>query len=106
MPKCVHSARRPLALPEASGKANGLRALCTHFGIPTLDHDPNIGGRFSALTNVGLLPAMARGLDAEALRQGAATVVAALLDGRAAADFAPAVGAAIAVGLAKEHGVR
>lgn len=92
--------------PEASGKANGLRALCTHFGIPTLDHDPNIGGRFSALTNVGLLPAMARGLDAEALRQGAATVVAALLDGRAAADFAPAVGAAIAVGLAKEHGVR
>ncbi|HWM32359.1 MAG TPA: glucose-6-phosphate isomerase [Methyloceanibacter sp.] len=91
--------------PEASGKANGLRALCTHFGIPTLDHDPNIGGRFSAITNVGLLPALARGLDVEALRQGAATVVAALLDGRAA-DFAPAIGAAIAVGLAKERGVR
>jgi glucose-6-phosphate isomerase len=95
-----------LTEPAVDGKANGLRALCQHFGIPVLDHDPGIGGRFSALTNVGLLPALARGLDVEALREGAESVIRALLDGRKARDFAPAVGAAIAIGLAKERGVR
>jgi glucose-6-phosphate isomerase len=92
--------------PEIRGKPNGLRALCEKFGIPMLDHDPDIGGRFAGLTNVGLLPALARGLDVEALRQGAGAVVAAMLDAKRAADFAPAVGAAIAIGLAKERGVR
>jgi glucose-6-phosphate isomerase len=92
--------------PAAPGKTNGLRALCERFSIPTLDHDPNIGGRFSALTNVGLLPALARGLDVEALRDGARSVVEAMLKVRNPADFAPALGAAIAIGLAKERGVR
>jgi glucose-6-phosphate isomerase len=92
--------------PAAPGKANGLRALCDSFSIPMLDHDPNIGGRFSALTNVGLLPALARGLDIEALRDGARDVVEAMLKSRNPGDFAPAVGAAIAVGLAEERGVR
>jgi glucose-6-phosphate isomerase len=92
--------------PKTKGVANGLRALCEHFGIPTLDHDPNIGGRFSALTNVGLLPALARGLDVEALRQGAGSVVEAMLTAKRAGDLAPAVGAAVAIGLAKERGIR
>jgi glucose-6-phosphate isomerase len=92
--------------PEAQGKPNGLRALCSHFGIPTLDHHPEIGGRFSVLTNVGLLPALAKGLDVEALRKGAGTVIASLLDGKQAAEFAPALGAVVAVGLAKERGSR
>jgi glucose-6-phosphate isomerase len=96
-----------LAVTEPkSGKPNGLRALCEKFGIPTLDHDPDIGGRFAGLTNVGLLPALARGLDVEALREGARSVVAAMLEAKRAAEFAPAVGAAIIVGLAKERGVR
>ena len=86
---------------------NGLRALCEAFSIPTLDHDPNIGGRFSGLTNVGLLPALARGLDVEALREGARSRDR----GHARTpsergDFAPAIGAGVAVGLAKERGVR
>jgi glucose-6-phosphate isomerase len=92
--------------PPSGGKSNGLRRLCETFGIPTLDHDPNIGGRFSGLTNVGLLPALARGLDIQALRTGAQSVVEALLDARPAAEFPPALGAAIAIGLAKERGVR
>jgi glucose-6-phosphate isomerase len=92
--------------PEAKGAKNGLRALCETFGIPTLDHDPNIGGRYAGLTNVGLLPALARGLDVEALRQGAASVVEAMLAAKEAADFAPAIGAAVTIGLAKERGVR
>jgi glucose-6-phosphate isomerase len=92
--------------PKAKGTTNGLRALCEQFGIPTLDHDPNIGGRFSALTNVGLLPALARGLDVEALRAGARSVVEAMLTAKRAGEFAPAVGAAVAIGLAKERGAR
>ncbi len=92
--------------PATKGKANGLRALAEHFSIPVLDHDPNIGGRFSGLTNVGLLPALARGLDVVALRQGAQSVIDALLDAKSASGFAPAIGAAVAIGLAKECGVR
>ena len=95
-----------LTEPATTGLSNGLRALCDAFHIPMLEHDTGIGGRFSGLTNVGLLPALARGLDVEALREGAGSVIDALLDGRKASDFAPAVGAAIAVGLAKERGVR
>jgi glucose-6-phosphate isomerase len=92
--------------PALPGKTNGLRALCESFSIPMLDHDPGIGGRFSGLTNVGLLPALARGLDVEALREGAQGVVEAMLKARNAGDFAPAIGAAVAIGLAKERGVR
>jgi glucose-6-phosphate isomerase len=92
--------------PAAKGKANGLRALAEHFSIPVLDHDPNIGGRFSGLTTVGLLPALARGLDVVALRGGGQSVIDALLDAKNASAFAPAMGAAVAIGLAKERGVR
>jgi len=92
--------------PKTQGTNNGLRALCEAFSIPTLDHDPDIGGRFSGLTNVGLLPALARGLDAVALREGAQSVIAAMLDAKGAGEFAPAIGASVAVGLAKQRGVR
>jgi glucose-6-phosphate isomerase len=66
--------------PKAPGVKNGLRALCEEFSIPTLDHDPGVGGRFSGLTNVGLLPAFARGLDVVALREGAHSVIDAMLE--------------------------
>jgi glucose-6-phosphate isomerase len=89
-----------------SAATNGLRDLCESLSIPTLPHDPKIGGRFSGLTNVGLLPALARGLDVEALREGSGTVVEGLLAVGAPKDFAPALGAAVAVGLAKERGVK
>jgi glucose-6-phosphate isomerase len=92
--------------PKAQGKTNGLRDLCEAFAIPTLPHDPGIGGRYAALTNVGLLPALARGLDVEALREGAQSVITALLEAKHPADLAPAIGAAVAIGLAKERGVR
>jgi len=96
-----------LGLTEpGSAATNGLRDLCEALSIPTLPHDPNIGGRFSGLTNVGLLPALARNLDVEALRDGAGSVVKALLDARAPQYFAPAVGAAVGIGLAEERGVK
>ena len=92
--------------PSVAGKANGLRTLFEAHGIPLLDHHPGIGGRFSALTNVGLLAAIARGLDARAVRAGAKGVVDAMMAAKAPGDFAPALGAAVAIGLARERGIR
>jgi len=96
-----------LGLTEpSSSNANGLRQICNDFGIQILDHDPGIGGRFAALTNVGLLPALSRGLDASALLKGAGDVVSRLLSANVAADLAPAVGAATAIALTQEKGAR
>jgi glucose-6-phosphate isomerase len=92
--------------PKGAGKANGLRTLFEQHGIPCLDHHPGIGGRFSVLTNVGLLAAIARGLDARAVRAGAKAVVDALMAAHGPQDFAPAEGAAVAVALAREKGIR
>src|SRR4249919_8215 len=57
-----------LTEPAKAGKGSGLRALLDAHRIAMLDHDPGVGGRFSVLTNVGLLPAAALGLDIEAVR--------------------------------------
>jgi glucose-6-phosphate isomerase len=92
--------------PTSEGTSNGLRRLFEAHGIPLLDHHPGIGGRFSALTNVGLLPAMARGLDVRALRAGARSVVEAMLSAATPQDCGPALGAAVAVAMARERGVR
>jgi glucose-6-phosphate isomerase len=92
--------------PAKKGKPNGLRALFEDLGIPLLDHHTGIGGRFSCLTNVGLLPAMARGLDAHEIRAGARAVVDAMMAAKTPRDFAPCVGAAVAIALSKEKKVR
>jgi glucose-6-phosphate isomerase len=92
--------------PDKPGKQNGLRALLSSFGVPMLEHHTGIGGRFSCLTNVGLLPAIARGLDVRAIRAGAREVVESLLSAASPVAFAPAIGAATAVALSKERGIR
>jgi len=92
--------------PAAPGKPNGLRALFSSLGIPLLDHHTGIGGRYSCLTNVGLIVALSRGLDAHAIRAGAQAVVDAMLAAKSPADFAPALGAATAIALDKERGIR
>ena len=84
---------------------NVLRRLATRFGMAVLDHDPGIGGRYSALSLVGLLPAMIAGLDPVAVREGAAGVLAPVLDGAPPDLVEPAIGAAISVGLATENRV-
>jgi glucose-6-phosphate isomerase len=82
-----------------------LAALAEAYGLARLDHDPDLGGRFSVLSPVGLVPALIAGLDGAALRAGAAEVLAASLEAGRAADSAPALGAAIAVGLRHERWV-
>ena len=95
-----------LTEPARPGIANGLLALADAHGIPTLEHPTGIGGRFSVLTTVGLLPAMARGLDVRAIRAGADAVVRQMLAATTAEGFAPAEGAAAAVALARTRGIR
>ncbi|MSP66985.1 MAG: glucose-6-phosphate isomerase [Alphaproteobacteria bacterium] len=76
---------------------NPLRRLAGRHGFPVLDHDPLVGGRFSVLSVVGLLPALLLGLDAAALRAGAAEVLAPVLAGAAPETVPAAAGAALAV---------
>ncbi len=90
---------------EKPGVANGLRDLFNAFGVPMLAHRADIGGRFSAFTNVGMMPAFARGLDFAAFRAGGRAVIEALETASGPADFPPALGAALAVGFVKERGV-
>jgi glucose-6-phosphate isomerase len=89
-----------LTEPAKGDRPGGLRALLAAHKVAMLDHDPGVGGRFSALTNVGLLPAAALGLDIGAIRAGAAIAFAPVLDARLPADVPAAVGAALAVALA------
>jgi glucose-6-phosphate isomerase len=74
---------------------NPLRRLAVTHGATVIDHDPQIGGRYSVLSSVGLLPALIAGLDAAAIRRGAAHVWRQLIEQRG--ESAPAVGAALAV---------
>jgi glucose-6-phosphate isomerase len=83
--------------PVKPGKTNGLRALLENAGAAFLDHDPGVGGRFSVLTNVGLLPAAMLGLDAAAIREGAAAALAPVLAKKKPGEVPAAVGAALAV---------
>ena len=86
--------------PTVPGRPNGLRDLLSKHGVVMLDHDPEVGGRYSALTNVGLLPAAIAGLDIAAVRRGAAMALAPILAGAKPAQVPAAVGAALSVVLA------
>jgi glucose-6-phosphate isomerase len=81
------------------GKQNGLRDLLGS-SVGMLEHDPNVGGRYSVLTNVGLLPAAILGLDIQRVRAGAATALAPVLAEHPAADVPAALGAALNVAAA------
>jgi glucose-6-phosphate isomerase len=89
-----------LTEPAKSGKRNGLRDLLGKYRVPVLDHHTGVGGRFSALTNVGLLPAALLGLDIAAVREGAALALAPVLAKKKAAEVPAALGAALNVSLA------
>jgi len=90
--------------PAKAGKRNGLRDLLVKNQVTLLDHDTQVGGRYSALTNVGLLPAAVLGLDIAAIRQGAALALAPVLAKNPPAEVPAALGAALAVALAESKG--
>lgn len=82
-------------------KDSPLAAMAERWRLPRLDHDLGVGGRFSVLSIVGLLPALLAGLDAAAFREGAARVLDRALGPEGTALDTPAGGAALAVCLAE-----
>ena len=99
-------ARHVVVLTEPGDPArNAVRGLAARHGLTVLDHDPGVGGRFSVLTNVGMLPALLVGLDPEKIRAGAAGVMADFLGQPDPAAIAPVAGAAMVQGLTEEVGL-
>src|SRR5579871_594145 len=108
-----------LTAAEALEKA-GVKSLKKHFTIITephksaladfadsigaarLDHPTGVGGRYSVLTVVGILPAMLMGLDAKKLRAGAASTLDQTLAANDAGTAPAAMGAALHQALAAE----
>lgn len=68
------AAKRIVAITDA--KRGALRQLATTEGYKTFVIEDNVGGRFSVLTPVGLLPIAVAGYDIRALLRGAAQMEA------------------------------
>ncbi|HEX2761898.1 MAG TPA: hypothetical protein VHM27_15345 [Rhizomicrobium sp.] len=108
-----------LTAADALEKA-GVKALKKHFTIITephksaladfadsvgavkLDHPLGVGGRYSVLTMVGLLPGLVMGLNMKQLRAGAQAALDQVLGANAPADAPAAVGAALHQALSEE----
>lgn len=71
---------------------NPLGRIADKWKLERLDHDPNVGGRYSVLSIVGELPALIAGIDMKAIRAGAREV---LDDALINPDALPRVGAAL-----------
>jgi glucose-6-phosphate isomerase len=85
-------------------KPSTLAQIAMAHDIPRIVHCPDIGGRYSSFSNVGLLPAAIAGLDISAIRLAGAAAMDASL--KASPDKSPAaLGAALNIGLSqqKEH---
>ena len=74
-------------------KPSALLSFAQSIGAPVLDHPLGIGGRYSVVSMVGILPALVMGLDFAAIRAGA----------RAARDAVLADGGAALTGAALHH---
>ena len=108
-----------LTAADALEKA-GVRALEKHFTVITephksaladfadsidavkLDHPLGVGGRYSVLTIVGLLPALLMGLNVKQLRAGAQVVLMDVLGAGSPGEAPAAVGAALHQALSEE----
>ena len=73
------AARRIVAITDA--KRGALRTLANEEGYTTYVIDDNVGGRFSVLSPVGLLPIAVAGHDIKALMEGARERQKAILSG-------------------------
>ena len=77
-------------------KPSPLMAISERFGCQAFPHDPLVGGRFSVLSIVGLIPALVAGIDAVQVRQGAWSILKPVLDGVSPEQVLAAKGAALA----------
>ncbi|MBI1238863.1 MAG: glucose-6-phosphate isomerase [Alphaproteobacteria bacterium] len=90
-------------LTEPGG--NAMRKLAGELGAPVADHPLGIGGRYSVLSLVGLLPAMLMGVDPALMRAGARDVLAAIETGDPD-QCPPALGALQLAALMEAKGLR
>ncbi len=84
-------------------KDSPLTKIAAHWNIPTLPHDPDLGGRFSVLSTVGLLPALIQNVDVLALREGARQVLDQTLNETTFEKNVPGMGAVTSVLLAEKY---
>jgi glucose-6-phosphate isomerase len=82
---------------------NPLLRLAQRYGLPLIDHDPNVGGRYSVLSPTAMLPTLIAGLDAAKVRSGAQEALDASLDNEPGRSPA-AIGAALNIALAETRG--
>jgi glucose-6-phosphate isomerase len=87
-------------------KPSALKSFAESIGCRVLDHPMGVGGRYAVLTMVGILPAMLLGLDVDALRDGAASVVSNMLSARSSRDVPACAGAALHHALARSGKLR
>ena len=81
---------------------SALADFADSIGAPKLDHPMGVGGRYSVLTMVGVLPALLMGIDVKQLRAGAAAVLTQTLAAKTPAEAPAAVGAALHHALASQ----
>jgi glucose-6-phosphate isomerase len=81
---------------------SALADFADSIGAAKLDHPLGVGGRYSVLTMVGLLPAILMGLNVKQLRAGAQEALEQVLNAKAPGDAPAAVGAALHKALADE----
>jgi glucose-6-phosphate isomerase len=82
-----------------------LRRFAESWKLPVHDHDPDLGGRFSIFSLVGLLPALIMDLDVVAFREGANQVLMHTFDSGSVHDIPAAVGASLIYILNMVHNV-
>lgn len=81
-----------------------LREEASKFGLGSLEVPDNLGGRYSALSAVGLLPAAYLGIDWEALLDGAASVAKPLVENPASIKDHPSFALACWARALEEYG--
>ncbi|HEX4118887.1 MAG TPA: hypothetical protein VHX99_08800 [Rhizomicrobium sp.] len=83
-------------------KKSALADFADSIGASKLAHPEGVGGRYSVLTVVGVLPAILMGIDVKKLRGGAQAILDATLAANTPSDAPAAMGAALHQALAAE----
>ncbi len=84
---------------------NPVLQLANRHKLLVLEHETGIGGRYSVLSNVGMLPAMLMELEPRKIRDGAANAIAPILNNEPVDNIPAAIGAAVNIALMENNGI-
>ncbi len=62
-------------------KASSLREISNQYKCTILNHEVNIGGRFSVFSNVGMIPAIIAGIDVKKIHNGVQNILTKVKEG-------------------------